>query len=226
MNRRNSVFAVAVVICVIAGAAAAAAKPMLNVPQLFQSRPKPPQPSLVFAYRGWRVDASRTARVQPPLRTVRAIKAQIDIVEHLGLRPDILAFMRSQPIVGDGAPVLSGEPVNYTSGHSLILHVRRLDAKKPILLYGLLKAYMDQRLPGGFNSVDVANLRRQAAARRVWPNTALMLQGNDEFFALNAAAYLYGAITREPYTREDLKKTDPTSYQWLARLFDGGRARP
>ena len=38
-----------------------------------------------------------------------------------------------------------------------------------------------------------------------------MLQGNDEFFALSAAAYLYGTITREPYTRADLKKTEPSA---------------
>jgi hypothetical protein len=55
--------------------------------------------------------------------------------------------------------------------------------------------------------------------------TARMLRSNDEFFALTGAAYLYGTITREPYTRADLKKTEPQCYQWLARLFDGGRGR-
>ena len=52
-----------------------------------------------------------------------------------------------------------------------------------------------------------------------------MLQNNQQFFALTSTAYLYGDITREPYTRADLKKTEPQYFQWLATLFDGGKAR-
>jgi hypothetical protein len=228
MNRRTRVFALAV-LCLLAAAPAAApaaAKSVLQVPPLFQSTPKPPPPSLVFAYGAWRVDASASAHAQPPARTVRAIRQQIDIVEHLGLKPEVLAFMRSQPVLADGwigpgdAP-----PAEYAAGRGVVLHVRRLDPKKPILLYGLLKAYQAQRLPGGFDNADVARLRGEAAARRVWPKTARMLQNNQEFFALSAATYLYGAITREPYTRADLKKTEPLCYQWLANLFDAGRPR-
>ena len=106
-----------------------------------------------------------------------------------------------------------------------MLHVRRLDRKKPALLYGLLKAYMVQRLPGGVANQEIAVLRSEAAGHHAWPKTARMLQGNDEFFALSGAAYLFGTITREPYTRADLRKTEPACYRWLANLFDGGRAR-
>jgi hypothetical protein len=223
MHRRNCVFALAVLGLILAGPTAA--KPVLDMPRLFQTRPKSPPPALTFGYLGWRIDASRTARALPAARTVRAIKAQVDIVEHLGLKPDVLAFMRTQPIVCDAASDPAQEASDYAPGRGVVLHARRLDAKKPILLYALLKAYQAQRLPGGFDNPDVAGLRRQAAGRKAWPKTARMLQSNDEFFALSAAAYLYGAITREPYTRADLKKTEPQCYQWLANLFDAGRPR-
>lgn len=223
MHRRHSVFALAAL--ALALAQPAAGKAVINVPQLFQARPKPAQPSLVFTYHGWRIDASRAAHVQTPTRVVRAVRAQIDIVERLGLRPDVLAFMRSQPVICDADPDPAAEAGDSLPGRGVVLHARRLDAKKPILLYALLKAYLAQRLPSGAANPEVTALRAQAAGLRAWPNTARMLQANDEYFALTGAAYLFGAITREPYTRADLKKTQPQAVAWLARLFDGGRPR-
>jgi hypothetical protein len=223
MFRRLSVIALAVFAACLA--APAMAKPLIEVPHLFQPRPKPPPPSLVFVYNGWRIDARPAARVQPPARTIRSIKTQIDIVEHVGLRPDVLAFMRAQPVVCDGASDSSLDAGVYVPGRGVLLRARRLDPKKPVLLYALLKAYLAERVPGASANAQLTMLRAQAAARHVWPKTARMLQGNDEFFALSAAAYLYGAITREPYSRADLRKTEPQTYQWLANLFDGGRPR-
>jgi hypothetical protein len=223
MIRRFSVLALVVLGLTVA--AAAAAKPALQAPALFGLRPKAPPPNLVFTYHGWRIDGSKSARAQPPARTVRAIRTQIDIVEHLALKPDVLAFMRTQPILCDGASDPNLEASDYAPGAGVVLHAKRLDPKKPILLYALLKAYQAQRLPGGFSNPDVERLRQQAAGRRIWPKTARMLQSDEEFFALTAAAYLAGAITREPYTRADLKKIEPQCYQWLANLFDAGRGR-
>lgn len=224
MKRRRSVLALAV----LAGLAALAAplgfssaQPML--PPLFRLPPRPPPPSLTFFYRGWRVDASHAARAQPPIRTVRQIEAQIDLIERLNLRPDVMAVMRAQPVLGDGAPGQPGQTAVWLPGRGIVLHVRRLDPRKPALLYGALKAYGAQRLPGGLDDPQLSDLRRQAAGRHVWPSDAMMLQSNEDFFALTGAAYLYGAITREPYTRGDLKKTEPQCYQWLAGLFDPGR---
>jgi len=224
MIRRDSLIAFGL-LAIAAGGAPAVAKPVLDVPPLFQLPPKAPPPRLVFSYRGWRVDASRTAKAQPPTRTVSAVMAQIDLVEGLNLKPDIIGFMRAQPILCDGATNPALETGDFVPGRGVVLHVRRLDRKKPALLHGLLKAYMVERLPGGVANAEVAGLRNAAAGRHVWPKTARMLQGNDEFFSLTAAAYLFGAITREPYTRADLRKTEPGCYQWLANLFDGGRAR-
>lgn len=224
MQRRRNVLALAVLAWLAAGPlspGSLSAQPML--PPMFRLPPRPPPPSLVFDYRGWRIDASHAAYAQPPMRTVRQVEAQIDLVERLGLRPDVLAVMRAQPVLADGAPGQPGQAAVWLPGRGVLLHVRRLDPRKPILLYGALKAYGAQRLPGGLDNAQLSDLRRQAAGRRVWPSDALMLQSNDDFFALTGAAYLYGTITREPYTRADLRKTEPQCYQWLAGLFDPGR---
>jgi hypothetical protein len=38
--------------------------------------------------------------------------------------------------------------------------------------------------------------------------------------------YLYGDIPRPPESRKQLRAKQPQYYQWLADLFDDGRARP
>jgi hypothetical protein len=198
---------------------AAAPAPFLGVP-LFGRHP---QPSLTFDYRGWRVRADAAGRLQPPDKTVRAIKAQIDIVEQLNLPAPVIGSMRAQPIYAD--PSIGREVGRYTGDHRILLRIKRLDPKRPSLLHALLLAYQDQKLPGGFANPDIARFRGQIIAMHVWPKTAIMLENNGEFFAETASAYLCGEITREPYTRADLKKTQPDYYRWLARLFDGARAR-
>jgi hypothetical protein len=220
MNRRHAVaILIAAGLCV-GLSAAAAPTPFFTAP-LFGARHAPP--SLDFAYRGWQVRAATVAKAQRPDKTVRAIKAQIDIVEQLHLKPQTMNAWRAMPIYAD--PSIGREAGRYTADHKIMLRVRRLDAKRPALLHALLLAHQDQRLPGGFANPDVARFRQGITDRHVWPKTAIMLENNGEFFAVTASAYLYGDITREPYTRADLKKTQPDYYRWLANLFDDGRPR-
>ena len=225
MNRRLAFVAlVAAGLCLgdlgLGGLASASPAGLFGAP-LFG--PRRPPPSLDFTYRGWTVRADAAAHAQPPRKTVAAIEAQIDIVEQLHLRPELVAAWRALPIQAD---VSSGREVGrYSADRRILLRVKRLDAKRPALLHALLLAYQDQHLPGGFANPDIARFRQQIAARHVWPKTAIMLQNNGEFFAVTASAYLYGEITREPYTRADLKKTQPDYYRWLANLFDAGRPR-
>lgn len=220
MGRRQAAIALFAAVLCLASPAMANPAPFFGAP-IFG--PAGPQPSLEFDYRGWRVRAAAAARVQRPEKTVRAIKAQIDIVEQVGLKPQAARALRAIPIEADNS---TGREVgHYTAERRLLLRVKKLDAKRPALLHALLLAYADRLLPGGFNNPDIARYRQQIIARRVWPKTAAMLQNNGEFFAITASAYLYGEITREPYTRPDLKKTQPDYYQWLAGQFDDGRPR-
>jgi hypothetical protein len=116
------------------------------------------------------------------------------------------------------------EAASYDRARGVVAYARRLDAGKPILLRGLLAAYYDRRMPLA-QAAEIGRFRRQILAKRVWPKSADMLQNDRDYFAVTAAAYLHGAITREPYNRANLRKTQPDYYQWLARLFDQGRAR-
>jgi len=217
MLRRQALLGIAAV--TLAGAVSPGARAGLLGP-LFAAKP---QPGLIFSYRGWRVDASRALKGQSPATTIRKLQKQIDIVEQVGLSPQVLAFMRAIPIIGV-APVAPDQG-RYVHGMGLFIRPKGLDDKHPVLLRQLLYAYMDEKLPGGFGNPMAERLRAEAAAKHVWPKGATMLHGGPDFFAMTATAYLYGAITSEPYTRADLKRTQPDAYQWLADLFDGGRPR-
>ena len=218
MFRRQALIAIAAATAV--GALASPTQASLLGP-LFT--PKPP-PSLVFTYHGWRVDASRAVKGERPAATVHKLEAQIDLVEHLGLSPQILAFMRTIPIIG--APPNAADPGRYVPGKGVFIKAKGLDDKRPVLLRQLLYAYEHQQLPGGFANPTAERLRAQAIAKHVWPKDATMLRNGPDYFAMTASAYLYGAITSEPYTRADLKRTQPDAYRWLADVFDGGRPRP
>jgi hypothetical protein len=219
LNRRHAITAL-VLACATLGATADS-QPILQPPFFGLVHPRP-APPLVFAYHGWKVDASRSARGQSADKTVRAVQAQLDLVEHAGLKPEVLTLMRGVPIlvVADNR-----EAVSYTRAFGVVLNARRLEPRKPVALLGLLQAWLDRGLPGGLSNPDIDRYRREAIAAHVWPKTALMLQSNGDFFAMTAGTYLVGATTREPYTRAHLAKTQPGYYQWLARLFDGGIAR-
>ena len=221
MVRRKALaaLAVSVMACAIALLSAQVASAAL-LPPLFAGKP---QPSLIFAYHGWRVDASHALKGQQPTVTVRKLKTQIDLVEHVGLSPQALAFMRTIQIIG--APPIATDPGRYVPGMGIFIRAKGLDDKRPVLLRQLLYAYENQQMPGGFANPMAERLRAEAAAKHVWPKDALMLKSGPDYFALTASAYLCGAITSEPYTRADLKRTQPDAVQWLAGVFDGGRVR-
>ena len=200
--------------------AAAATEPGLA--PIFGLGPPATPPPLDFTYRGWRVDARPAAHAQAPQKTVRLIRAQLDIVDAAGLSPGILATMRATPIV-----VVTGtgpQAASYNRGRGVAAFARRLDRTRPVLLTALLAAYFDRALPAPA-SADIGRFRRDVLQRRVWPKSAAMLRDDQDFFALTAAAYLHGDITREPYNRANLRKTQPDYYDWLSKLFDGGRPR-
>ncbi|QUD86840.1 hypothetical protein [Phenylobacterium montanum] len=225
---RRATAAITAAVSMLAASPALANAPVGMSPQpLFHLGPAKPQPSLAFSYDGFSVDASRTPKGVSADKAVRQIKAQIDLVTHVGLKPEVVAFMRTVPVLADPAkPNAPGESARYVPGQGVMIRVSRLSPKKAVLLEGLLEAYHDQRLAPG-QRADVTRFRTEAASRTppVWPKTAMMLQSDSAFFALTSSAYLYGAITREPYTRKDLRQTQPRYYRWLADLYDQGRVR-
>ena len=177
---------------------------------------------LVFTYHGWQVDLSNARGAEPDKEMVAAVKRQLDIVEHVDLKPDVLVFMRTIPIWANPAAAAFG-PGHYSSKTGIDLRVRSLDPDKPIILHELLHAYHDRMLPGGFGNGDIRQFFNNG--RGLWPGDAYMMSNDREFFAVTASVYLYGDIDRPPYSRSQLREKQPKYYQWLAALFDDGRPR-
>jgi hypothetical protein len=177
---------------------------------------------LVFNYHGWQVDLTNAKGAEPDREMVAAVKRQLDIVEHVDLKPDVLTFMRTIRIWANPAAAKAG-PGHYSSKTGIDLRVKSLAPDKPIILHELLHAYHDRMLPGGFGNTDVAQFFD--IGKRVWPGDSYMMSNGHEFFAVTASVYLFGDIDRPPYSRSQLREKQPRYYQWLATLFDDGRPR-
>lgn len=177
---------------------------------------------LVFDYHGWHVDLTGAKGAEPDRKMVDAVKRQLDIVEHVGLKPQVLRFMRTIKIWANPANAKFG-PGHYGRSTGVDLRVKRLDPGKPIVLHELLHAYNDQVLPGGFKNPDIMKYYRRG--KELWPAGSYMLTNDREFFAVTASVYLFGNIVRPPYSRAQLRAKQPAYYQWLAQLFDDGRPR-
>ena len=177
---------------------------------------------LVFSYHGWQVDLTNARGAEPDKKMVSAVKRQLDIVERVHLKPDVLTFMRTIPIWADPAAAGFG-PGHYSSKTGVDLRVGELDRDMPVILHELLHAYNDRMLPGGFGNGDVRQFF--GSGRGLWPDDSYMMSNDREFFAVTASVYLFGNIERPPYSRSQLREKQPRYYQWLAALFDDGRPR-
>jgi hypothetical protein len=177
---------------------------------------------LVFDYHGWHVDLTGAKGAEPDRKMVDAVKRQLDIVEHVDLKPQVLQFMRTIKIWANPANAKFG-PGHYGHATGIDLRVKRLDPHKPIVLHELLHAYNDRVLPDGFRNPDIRKFFRRG--KKLWPAGAYMMTNDREFFAVTASVYLFGDIVRPPYSRAQLRAKQPHYYEWLAKLFDDGRPR-
>lgn len=188
---------------------------------LFLARPAAADP-LIFNYHGWQVDLTNARGAEAPQDMVRAIERQLDIVEHAGLKPQTLQFMRGIRIWADPTRGRFG-PGHYGRASGVDLRVKGLDPDKPIILHEFLHAYHDQQLPNGFANQQVQQYFDRAQG--LWPPDSYMMSNNREFFAVTASVYLFGDIERPPFSRAQLAMKQPLYYRWLAELFDDGRER-
>lgn len=179
--------------------------------------------ALIFDYRGFHVDLSGARGTMPDDTMIAAVKRQIDIVEQVRLKPQVLAFMQTIKIWAQPEETRTG-PGHYAHATGIDLRMPQLDFNKPILLHELLHAYQDQQLPGGFNNENIATFYHRGHAAG-WPANSYMMSNSREFFAVTASVYLFGDIPRPPESREQLRARQPQYYQWLADLFDDGKQR-
>lgn len=179
---------------------------------------------LIFDYRGFHVDLSAARGTMPDAKMTVAVKRQIDIVDKIGLKPQVVAFMRTIKVRANPKQTRTG-PGHYGRAAGIDLRMPLLEPEKPILLHELLHAYHDQQLPAGFANADVERFYERGKTAG-WPVDSYMMSNSHEFFATTASVYLFGDIPRPPESRKQLRTKQPQYYQWLADLFDDGRARP
>ena len=179
---------------------------------------------LIFDYHGWHIDLTGARGAQADAQTIEAVKRQLDIVKHVGLKPQVVEFMRTIKIWANPSNQKFG-PGHYGRATGVDLRVRELDAAKPIVLHEFLHAYHDQQLPAGFHNADIERFFERGKTAG-WPAGSYMLTNKLEFFDTTASVYLFGDIPRPPHSRSEIRSKQPQYYQWLATLFDDGHARP
>ncbi len=84
---------------------------------------------LVFTYHGWQVDLTNAKGAEPDREMAAAVKRQLDIVEHVNLKPDVLTFMRTIRIWANPAAAKAG-PGHYSSKTGIDLRVREPRARQ------------------------------------------------------------------------------------------------
>lgn len=179
---------------------------------------------LIFDYRGFHVDLSSARGTMADAKMIAAVKRQIDIVEQVKLKPDVMVFMRTVKVWANPKRTGLG-PGHYSRVTGVDLQMDQLDAKRPILLHELLHAYHDKQLPDGFANKDIQMFHERGMAAG-WPADSYLMSNHREFFAVSASVYLFGDIPRPPESRKQLRAKQPQYYQWLADLFDSGKPRP
>lgn len=169
-------------------------------------------------YHGFQIDDS--ARQLAP-DAASALHAQLDIVDAVGLPPNVVAALKQTPIVVD--PGLRGNPgVFAVRGGRGAVYVRPIafEANKPILLHELLHAYHFKVLT--LDRPEIAQEYARVKGSDLFPasyQSAHFLENRKEFFAVTGTLYLFGDIQQPPFTCASLAKLDPAYLAFLAAQF-------
>jgi hypothetical protein len=143
-----------------------------------------------------------------------ALRMQIDIVDQATAKRDTHTFFQSVSIV-----IGSRGAVYHPRADFIELPVSFKADRNPILLHEMMHAYHDQRLPSGNRNPDVERLYRQARDGELFPAESKVLESAAEYFAMVGSVYLHGKAGREPFSRANLRVSQPEAYAWLEREF-------
>ena len=170
-----------------------------------------------FAYRGWRFD---TAGARGPLSDalVRSLRAQVDIVESVELKPEIRTFFHGVPL--EIVPTTPRGPGAYSfETRRMYLSMAIDPPQNPVFLHELLHAYHQQKLPGGLANPTVIGFFERARGSGAFRPRSYMLTNPAEFFAMCASVVLWGRAARPPSTRENVRAHLPNFYRWIVAEF-------
>jgi hypothetical protein len=169
-----------------------------------------------LTYRGFTVEMSAVQNAWNLAAIDSSVKHQIDIVADCGAKPEILAFFRSRLITLD--PKIFGDGGRFNE-NGVAISSSPESPEKPILLHEFLHAYHAQVMPMGVQNPDILLYYNRARNYQLYPANEYLLTNQKEFFAVTASLYLWGHVSREPFTRDKLKAQQPIYYAWLGRQF-------
>jgi hypothetical protein len=165
-------------------------------------------------YRGWTIDDDALPGGLSGA-TWDSLKAQIDLVESVKIRPEIIAYWRSQRLIMD--PTLK-EP-GLAGPMRLFLSPDPQPRENPVLLHELIHVYHFNKIAGGQANPQLIAFY-EAAKRGGWyPPRAYVLKNVIEFFAMNASVVLWGKAARPPLKRETVQHNQPDLYAWIVDTF-------
>jgi len=143
------------------------------------------------------------------------VREQIDIVHAVKLPRKMLEAVLRVPVI-----LTSSGPSDSYFNWTIKIDPLSLSKDKPILLHEYLHALHDRVLPDGFNNMQIKQFYIEARSQQKFPLNAYMFKNSAEFFAMTASAVLFGAIQREPFTREQVRLAMPAYFHWLETIFE------
>ena len=181
------------------------------------------QSSAQSVFHGFAVDISRLNLQQQAFITP-VLSDQLDIILNADLPPNMLAFMKTVPVVVDPGLPGVGNPALFSNAHArpqgvVKVSLSPIPAEKPVLLHEMLHAYDWSYWL--FNNKDIESAYVQAKNSSLysqWQNSHFM-QNAKEFFAITGTVYLVGRIKQPPFDCRDLSVLQPEYVKFLAVLF-------
>ncbi len=165
-------------------------------------------------YRGWTIDESSLPSGLDA-RQWDSLKAQIDLVESVNIKPEIKDFWRAQVLTIDTTLKEPGRAGKMR----LFLSPEPQPRENPVLLHELIHVYHFNSMEGGARNPAIIGFY-EAAKRRGWyPDRSYMLSNPVEFFAMNASVVLWGRAARPPFTRGTVQKNQPDLYDFIVSEF-------
>jgi len=175
-----------------------------------------------FIYKEWRFNTDAVPGELPDA-LVQSLQAQIDLVESLPIRPEIMRFFRHVEVVVD--PEVLGAQGFYRVNIRRKVWMRRIELgtlivppDSPLLLRMLLYAYLDERVAEGRRNAKIAAWLEDAKRSGAFPYKQL-IHSPEDFFAVGTGAILWGRAPQGRTVRAKLREKVPDFYAWVVAEF-------
>jgi hypothetical protein len=173
-------------------------------------------------YKGFTVCPSPDLDPRDNAEIETILKEQIDMIYAVGLPDEIMTFFQNIPIsITPPSSAYNIEPGVYSTKEKDVRVARGLATYRhePILIHGMLYAYQDQKIDGGYKNPTIETFYDQARARNLYKVGSLMMSNSHAYFASAATTYLYGVSGQEPFRREEIQAVQPEVIQYFKALF-------